>query len=163
MKNGGISSKTLKNYSVTLSLRFIVISMFFFISCSEQSESALSGSYEGEVTYHNTYTIDGDLIRDSEYTLEFEIELRDESFVSGDCKGDLRFNKLSLTASSDDCGCWCDCDPEVDCQGHPILGSYEVSTQGDMLMLNGKVDQFFASNDQDHLWISERDIVLKRK
>ena len=68
-------------------------------------------------------------------TSNFDIFMSKDEFIAGNCKGTLNKTTQKIEFSTTDCGCWCDCNPLVDCIGHIILGSYDFQKSGDDLIL----------------------------
>lgn len=99
--------------AITKSIYFFTL--IFMLSCTHVDDEHLSGSYTGTVSYQNIFTIDGEIHRVSEYSVTTEVELAGKIFKSGDCSGELHIGELTVEFFSEDCDCWCDCNPEVDC------------------------------------------------
>jgi len=58
------------------------------------------------------------------------------------CEGDYVLTNNKFEFSTDDCGCWCDCNPNIDCGGDILIGEYELE------MLEGNL-VLFSENTWD--------------
>ena len=55
------------------------------------------------------------------------------------CEGDYTLTDNKFEFSTDDCGCWCECSPVVDCAGDILIGEYEAE------MVDGNIVLFFEN------------------
>ncbi len=111
-------------------LFFLFLSLFIF-SCGGKNEVDLSETYEGKITYITERVSDLINSRDTFVVENYVLVLDDGEFrrhTSGNegCKGDFTLKEKIFTAASEDCACWCDCNPLIDCSGDFILGTFQV-------------------------------------
>lgn len=53
------------------------------------------------------------------------------------CEGDYKLTNNKFEFSTDDCGCWCDCNPNIDCGGDILIGEYEVEmVEGNLVLFS---------------------------
>lgn len=111
-----------------------------FLSCKKQDfpeqNNTLNGSYVGAVIMNRAEGINGSFNVFSD-TTELHFEIDGAKFKNGNCIGDLTLiGTDSLRFMSNDCGCWCDCSPFVDCGGNILLGQRSYSFDGVNLKMN---------------------------
>lgn len=86
------------------------------------------GNYNGTMiidnSVNNTFSSQID-------TAQFSINLKNLTFskstdnwISENCEGMIEIDASTIRFVGDNCGCWCDCLPHVDCGGDIILGTY---------------------------------------
>ena len=62
------------------------------------------------------------------------------------CEGDYTLTNNKFEFSTDDCGCWCECNPNVDCGGDILMGEYEVEiVEGNLVLFSENTWDFGGS------------------
>jgi len=51
------------------------------------------------------------------------------------CDGDYTLTNNKFEFSTDDCGCWCECNPNVDCAGDILIGEYQAEIEEGNLLI----------------------------
>ena len=107
---------------------------FVFFACNENSRNFRSADF-----YSGTIQVlskkDGTL--KDETTIDIRVKLDNNSFYRVDengkrtCFGNLNHKNDTFEFSSDECACHCDCNPNIDCAGDLILGTYDVVFESD--------------------------------
>jgi len=147
---------------MTLSYRlFLLLTLSLFMSCSQGDDIGLSGSYEGLVI-NQTVQIRDQSVTSFLDTLPITVTINKSQFIAGLCEGSLQKPNSELRISSDDCDCWCQCDPTVDCSGYPLLGEYAVTNYPDSIVMTGEYNQTTLVGNIEHVWIVEKKVVLFR-
>jgi len=110
---------------------FLLLTSLLILSCNGKNKLDLSKTYEGKMTYITERIADHINRRDTTVFENFILVLDDGEFrryTSGNegCKGEFTLTDKVFTAETEDCACWCDCNPLVDCIGDFIIGTFEV-------------------------------------
>lgn len=63
------------------------------------------------------------------------------------CEGDYTLTNTKFEFSTDDCGCWCACLPNVDCGGDILIGEYEAEMVEGNLVIFSENTWNFGGND----------------
>jgi len=132
-------------------LFFLLTSLLIF-SCNGKHKIDLSKTYEGKVTYINEHIADHINQRDTSIYEDFLLVLDGGEFrrypasMEG-CKGTYAIIDNTFYASTDECACWCNCDPEVDCGGDLVLGTFlVVEFTENKLVLKSFFEQDYGEN-----------------
>lgn len=122
-----------KSLLVVLGAGICLITLLLLSSChSGQRIQPLVGTYTGNLIVEYATAPEGDSLRYRvAYHLQppWSLELKADSFArphnSEDaCTGSWEVSGDQITLTSSECGCWCQCLPNVDCGGDPILGTF---------------------------------------
>jgi len=108
--------------------------------CNSNSEKDLDDTYDGYII-SKTVQDRNDNVQTFIDTLELRVTFTSNSFEVGDCSGSISMGTNSMLLASEDCDCWCDCDPAVDCSGHPILGNFDILSDQDTLIIRAFYEQ----------------------
>jgi hypothetical protein len=125
------------------SIFFLLAILATLLSCGnndEQPKGPLDGSFSGIFIWKQTSEFEGESATSSD-TFNLEFTVQGDEFSDSGCFGS--FEELgggSLKFMSDECGCWCNCNPAIDCAGHWLLGSHSFTLDGDSLKM---IDQPF--------------------
>ena len=144
-------------------LFFLLISLFIF-SCGGSDQLDLPVTYEGKMTYITEWGADHINRRDTTVFENFIVVLDDGVFrryAAGNegCDGAYTVKNNIFTAETEDCDCWCNCAPEIDCRGDLILGSFEIID----LTPDRFVLESYFENDFGGRYIEERFVELERQ
>lgn len=90
----------------------------------------------------------GTYIKSSQYqfsntwydTIQFEVVITEDEFTRFHCFGEIEREEDKIRFLSDDCSCYCDCDPRIDCVGDLILGTYNLQEVNDTLKLQKEIN-----------------------
>lgn len=63
------------------------------------------------------------------------------------CEGDYTLTNNKFEFSTDDCGCWCACNPNIDCAGDILIGEYDVEIIEGNLVLFSENTWDFGGNE----------------
>lgn len=110
---------------------FFLLTSLLMLSCNGNNKIDLSKTYEGKMTYITERTSELINRRDTTIFENFLVVLDDGVFRryasrKEGCDGGYAIKDNIFTAKTEDCDCWCDCDPTVDCIGDLILGTFDV-------------------------------------
>lgn len=72
------------------------------------------------------------------------------------CKGAIKKTTPSITFSSEDCSCWCDCNPLIDCGGNLLLGRYE-------LLITNESQLDFEGTYSNYGGVYKKTVTLKKE
>ncbi|MEO0341234.1 MAG: hypothetical protein AAF242_18730 [Bacteroidota bacterium] len=110
-------------------------------------------------------------------TISFQLEIRGDRFEKRsfrlplpeallDCEGEFLDLDKQLEFRATECNCWCDCDPNIDCAGDPILGVYNRIRSGDQLELYLRQESrdtlYSPSTVIYNYWIYEKQLSLTK-
>lgn len=148
-------------------LFFLLLSLFLF-SCGGKNKVDLSKTYEGELTYITERISDHINSRDTTVFENFVLVLEKGEFrryISGEegCKGEFAvLDQQVFFNYAGECACMCDCNPNIDCGGDLILGSFDIIefTEAQLILTS-----FFRNDYGNGLgtYIAEKTIVLDRQ
>lgn len=139
--------KYLSSIFSTLLLATLIIS-----SCSRKKELT---SYTGTITETrettNSNTPEQEpVIQEFSTEVAFDLEngklKRKNAEGTVICEGDYKLTNNKFEFSTDDCGCWCDCNPNIDCGGDILIGEYEVEIDEGNLVLFSENTWDFGGN-----------------
>lgn len=125
-----------------------LLTVLVIFSCKVRDKVDLSKTYEGKMTYITDRASDFVNRRDTTIFENLILVLEGgeyRRYTTGNtgCKGDFSLNDKTFIAQSEECACWCDCNPLVDCIGDVMIGTYEViEFSEDKLILKS----FFENN-----------------
>ncbi len=125
-------------------MKHLTILILFILITSSCSKEETVVSYAGSITElrktinQNTPEQEPTI---QEYTIEVAFILEDNKLkrqtIEGNiyCEGDYTLTNSKFEFSTDDCGCWCDCLPNIDCGGDILMGEYEAEMVDGNLVL----------------------------
>ena len=99
-----------------------------------QRNNPLNGEYKGTLTIDRKNTINNMSIGWTD-TVELQFLIEFPAFKHGSCIGNVTVQSDNISFDGNDCGCWCGCDPLVDCMGDRLLGTKQFSFDGDSLLM----------------------------
>ena len=151
------------NFFLKLSVLALLLS-----GCSkDELKPVITDTYEATIYIFTSNTISG--IGPVEYfdTIRFDIKIDTslQIFQDGPCTGEAKFDSEKVSFYSEECACWCNCDPRIDCSGHPILGAYDLVASGDTLFLNYEYELIDSVSFENYVfnYSSTRNISLIKK
>jgi hypothetical protein len=99
----------------------------FFSACKKANLSPIEGTYSGKMTKNKFRGMD---------TVEVKIQFVNKqfSYLPNGCKGSFETKNDKIIFSSQDCSCWCDCRPNVDCGGDIIISEYDFTIENEHLI-----------------------------
>ncbi len=137
------------------SLLLLLIISYNLLGCDAE-KTDFPGPYDGLYEAHTilslateqhfpTFNI-RDTLRYFRDTVNFQVTIQNGHFekrsarlplpeVLLDCEGDFLDLNEALEFRATACSCWCNCDPNIDCAGDPILGVYDIISSQDQLEL----------------------------
>jgi len=139
------------HHSIFFSFPIIILTL---TSCDADGTLA-TGTYEGQIISKTVQDRNNDIQIHID-TFEIRVFFTSDSFEVGDCSGSLTRLRSRMVLASEDCDCWCDCDPSVDCSGHPILGDFDILSDDDTLVLNALYEQEASVGNNVHKWSLEK-------
>lgn len=116
---------------------FIIFLVLSLLSCKKKEESIINSIYRGKAVQEiKMYSFNLNTgVKDSSVTTNTEdirMYATKDSFCllrsdgTKACAGKLSTRDTYITFESQACDCWCDCAPNIDCGGDPILGKHEL-------------------------------------
>jgi len=130
-----------------------------FMACSNSDD--IEKTYTGMIISTRTSIFD-DITNVRTDTLPITVVLDNSSFEVGSCDGALDRSLLTMDFTSDDCDCWCDCSPNVDCEGHPLLGTYAVQSDDASISLFSTSNQEYDDGTYYRYWQLDKSIILNK-
>ncbi|MEZ4963065.1 MAG: hypothetical protein R2830_24775 [Saprospiraceae bacterium] len=128
----------MKNF-LAISLLCIVLS-----ACSKSEDNAfetlneigntLNGDYSGILILDRQNAINGNGFGWKD-TFELQFSIKQSAFNEGECIGQVVTKSDTISFQSNECSCYCDCAPWVDCGGNLLLGTRFFSFDGDSLLM----------------------------
>lgn len=135
-------------------IAFLFVFLMGFNSCSKEQNGV---TYEGTLTYVHKRTPLNDPSATAQsdsviYDLRFELDngILSQKSIANDsttCFGEFTLTGSSFSFSSDECSCWCDCSPLVDCVGNILLGEYDAQTEGNELRIYSS-NEYESTNNE---------------
>lgn len=123
---------------------FSLLSLTLLTQCTKEQESngALDGRYCVVYKVFTAPILDGVIGDTSLQEWIFDLTVLNDRFImpfdpTSDylwdigkaCSGIVEVDENQVSLTSNDCDCWCDCSPYIDCAGHPLLGRYTLESQ----------------------------------
>ncbi len=132
---------------MTFARLFLLPLALLFTQCrytSSPDEPVIQGPvYSGEMRVVNIHGIQQDT-----FISQVELSLGDHQFLvalsdgtTTGCTGVILQDSIAqkIDFQSNSCACWCDCAPNIDCGGDPILGKFSYQKVDDSLFLQKNV------------------------
>lgn len=151
-------------------LRFYLgVSILLFVYSCSSPTGPFDGLYEGQLITKSTRISSIDTVVNID-TFAILLEIESNEFKrffnnnNGNCKGLLNVAQSTLKFSSDECSCFCNCDPNVDCAGDFIIGEFENEFDGETLSLKQSIEQETDLGTSFYFkWIFEKEFILQRQ
>ncbi len=132
----------------------LFLSILIISSCS-QKETLIKDTYTGTITQIRE-TTNSNIPEQEPVIQEFSAEV---AFILENgklkcqntegtvfCEGDYTLTSSEFKFSTEDCGCWCECLPNIDCGGDILIGEYEVEmVEGNLVLFSENTWDFGGS------------------